>query len=305
LARDLGDRSLQIRSSFMVASLRARFEAALNQAVEELKAGLKLAKSAKLNSLEMEGHLRLGTILFNTGKIVEAGQAFSACALIARQEGSLRAEAGSTQFLGLVQYYLGNLEEAEKLTLQSLEWFERTADRYLQAQNMRSLAKFALAREDFEGAEKWLREALSIAAEIGGWLLVEIYRYLAEALARQGRIDEARDAADAARSSLAEEENPYAKGAVLMAEGFVSWAAKDEEKSRRAFEDAMPLIEQAGYEIDLAEGQMFYGEVLTQFGDLEAATAQLLDAKAKFEKVQAKGLADEVARRLTQLGDRA
>ena len=42
-------------------------------------------------------------------------------------------------------------------------------------------------------AEQRLREALPIALELGGWLVIDTYRYLVELLVRQERIDEARE----------------------------------------------------------------------------------------------------------------
>ncbi|MBW3589629.1 MAG: AAA family ATPase [Actinobacteria bacterium] len=303
MSSDLGNRSLQIRCAFGMATLRARFEASVAEAVEELQLALRIAESSGERLLEMEGHLRLGTILFNVGHLAKSADHFSKCTEIAREEGSLRNEAGATQFLGLVKFYLGEEEEAEALTLQSLTWFERTADQYLQAQNLRSLAKFALARREYEQAEQWLREALSLATEIGGWLVVEIYRYLAESLAAQGRIQEARTAADAARSSLAAEENPYGEAAVKVAEGFVAWAEKDEVATRQAFTTAFPLIEKAGYEIDLAEVRLAFAGILKALGDHAGARNELEAAGELFVNVGATGMIDEVDTHLRELSE--
>ena len=43
--------------------------------------------------------------------------------------------------LGLVLYYRGEVDEAERLALQALDWLERTSDLYLQLQNLRELAR--------------------------------------------------------------------------------------------------------------------------------------------------------------------
>ena len=63
------------------------------------------------------------------------------------------------------------------------------------------LARFALDDGRAEEGEKWLREALPIALQIGGWVLLNTYWHLVRSLVAQDRLDDAREiAAFAARS---------------------------------------------------------------------------------------------------------
>lgn len=297
LASQLGDRPLRTRAAFGMATLHDMFEGAAEQAIEVLENALTIAQECDERELQMEGYLRLGTTLINIGRLAKAAEHFASCAALARREGSLRFEAGATQFLGLINFYMGNLAEAERLTLQSLDWFARTADQYLYLQNLRALAKFALSRGDFNLAEQRLNEALPKARELGGWLVVEVYRYLAEALAHQGRAADARRAADGARAALSEDD-PYANAATMIAEGFAAGAEGNEAALRDLFMRAMPMIEQQSYSIDLGEVRIAFARALIEFGDTETARQQLHLARETFAPMGATGLLAEIDRGL-------
>src|SRR5205814_166045 len=93
--------------------------------------------------------------------------------------------------LGLIKYYRGDLDEAERLGLQARDWLERTAEPYFQIQNFRALGLYSLARDDPKAAEEWFQQAIPIALEEGGRFALEVYRWLTEALVRQGRLQDA------------------------------------------------------------------------------------------------------------------
>jgi hypothetical protein len=200
-----------------------------------------------------------------------------------------------TQLLAFVKFYLGDVDEAERLARQTLTWLERTADRYCHLQDLRCMAKFALWRGDFVAAEERLVEALPLAIESGGWLVVEINRYLAEAVARQGRTEDARRAAEAARESLPEEDQ-YARAAALLAEAFVATAGGDEHLARGRFDAALPMIEEQSLWIDLGEARIAYARALRRFGDHAAAAKQLDLARETFEPMEARALLEEIDR---------
>src|ERR1044072_6754792 len=122
-------------------------------------------------------------------------------------------------------YHRGDPEEGERLCRQARTWFERTGDSYFQVQNLvQGLAVFALHTGRPDEAEAWLREAMPVALQIGGWVAVEAYRYLAEALVAQDRLDDAREiVAFAARN--VPEEDVYARSALLLAGGGAAGAA--------------------------------------------------------------------------------
>ena len=105
------------------------------------------------------------------------------------------------------------------------DWFERTGDSYFQVQNLvQGLAVFTLDSGRPDEAEAWVREAMPVALQIGGWVVVEAYRYLAEALVAQDRLEDAREIVAFAARNLPEEDS-YARSSMLLAEAIVATAA--------------------------------------------------------------------------------
>jgi tetratricopeptide (TPR) repeat protein len=150
---------------------------------------------------------------------------------------------------------------------------ERTGDSYFQIQNLRALAMYALAGKRLQEAEEWLKAAIPLALESGGWLVLEIYRLLVETLVREDRLDEARElVAFAARN--VPEEDVYSRAALLLAEASVAAAEGDGDAALSRYPEALLLLEEQHLLIDLAEGHLTFGRTLRRFGRPEEAKAQ-------------------------------
>src|SRR5207249_4589304 len=158
---------------------------------------------------------RLGYQLFNAGHLVEAEAVLGETTELAEGLGSVRIAARAACCLVPAIYYRRGPEAAELEGLRCAEWLAPTGDVYLQIQNLRNLAKCKLRRGQFELAEQWLKEALPLALEAGGWLTVEIYRYLVEADAKQDRLEDALELLVLARSAVTEQD-PYAQAALVI-----------------------------------------------------------------------------------------
>src|SRR5678815_3751250 len=94
--------------------------------------------------------------------------------------------------------------------------------------------------------------ALPLALEGGGWVAIEIYRYLIEAVARQDRLAEAHELAEAARERLPKED-AIASAALLTAEAELAAAEGDADSATLCFRAALDLLERQQLETDLAE----------------------------------------------------
>jgi predicted ATPase/class 3 adenylate cyclase len=302
LSSAIDDRGLEVRIAYLAANNRGWFEGASEAAIGDFRRALELAEGIDDRALRIEGHMRLGAFLFNLGRIGEAEKELSAAVELAGQIGSHRDEARATSMLGLYRYYLGDIDEAERIAVQALDWLERTCDSYLQVQNLRELARYALARDDPELAEERLREALPLALEGGGWLVIETYRYLIEALVRQSRLDDARDLlAFAARN--VPEEDAYARAALLVAEAIVATGAGEETTAATAFAEALRLLEEQQLVIDLGETRILLARALRTFGDVVGARTELERASVTFARMEARTLVDEIDRGLAELAE--
>ena len=180
--------------------------------------------------------------------------------------------------LGLVKYFLGEIDEAERLGLQALDWLERTGEKYFQLQNLRTLALCALARADLQLAEKRLQEAIPPALEIGGWLVIEIYRCLVEVLIRQERLSDAQALGEFALKNLPEED-VYARAASLLIEANLTTAEGRRAEARGLFTEALRLLDQQRLPLDLGEARLAYGRAMRRLGDRAGAAAELEQAR--------------------------
>jgi tetratricopeptide (TPR) repeat protein len=301
LARSTGDAYLRIRVAFVLAAFVADFEGHHDEAIDGLRSAIAISEEIDDVALVAEGHLRLAAILMNRGDFAEGEGELRCCLKLAGELGSHRVEAEATSWLGIITYYRGNPEEGERLCQQARTWFERTGDSYFQAQNLvRGLAVFALDDGRPDEAEAWLREAIPIAVQIGGWVAVEAYRYLVEALVAQGRLDDAQELVAFAARNLPEED-PLARSSLLLAEATVATAAAESSTAATAFAEALRLIEELDMPLELAEARTALGFSLRTFGDLRGARTELERARAIFVRIGANTRTEAVGAELAQL----
>jgi hypothetical protein len=149
-------------------------------------------------------------------------------------------------------------------------------------------------------AEAYVREAMPIALQIGGWVAVVAYRHLAEALVGQDRLDDAREIVAFAARNLPEED-PYARSSLLIAEAIVATAADEQATAATAFAEALRLIEELEMPFELAEARMALGTSLARFGDVTGARAELERARAIFGRLGAKTRRDAIETELERL----
>ena len=301
LARSTGDAYHRSKVAFVLAALVADFEGQYEQAIDSLRSGIAAAEEIGDVALVAEGHLRLAPILMNRGDLEAAASELRLCLELAGELGSHRVEAEATSWLGVLTYHRGDPEEGERLCRQARTWFERTGDSYFQAQNLiQGLAVFALADGRPEEAEAWLREAMPVAVQIGGWIAVEAYRYLAVAHVAQGRLDDARELVAFAARNLPEED-VYARSSLLLAEAIVATAADESATAATAFAEALRLIEELEMPLELGVARMALGMSLRAFGDLTGARAELERARAIFVRIGANTRRDAIDAELAEL----
>ena len=305
LAAAIGDARLEIMTSFEWSNMRGWFDGEADAAIDDLRAALGRAEQYGDRAILIEALLRLGTNLLNVGELAESEERFVRALRLGGEDGSHRDEARATTLLGFVRYYRGQLDEAEELASQALEWLERTGDTYLQTQNLRMLARYALARGDLGLAEQRLREVLPLALEMGGWYAVDIYRYLAETLVRSGRVGDARELVVFAARSVPEED-PNALAALLVAEAIVATAEGEQVAASTAFSEALRLMEaKEFFVIDLGEARIALARALATFGDVGGARTEFERARAAFARMGARGLVDQIDRELAEVAERA
>jgi class 3 adenylate cyclase/tetratricopeptide (TPR) repeat protein len=300
LATTIDNRRLRVRVTFVHSTFVGDYEGEPERAIDNLREAIANAEEIDDPALVAEGHLRIAALLISHD-LAAAEPELRRCLEIASELGSHRIEAEATSWLGIVVYYRGRPDEGEQLCLQARTWFERTGDTYFQIQNIiRALALFALADGRAEEAEGWLREALPVALQIGGWVVLETYLHLVEALVAQGRLEDAREiVAFAARS--VPEEDAHARSLLLMAEAAVATAAGEATTAAAAFAEALRLYEELDMPLDHAEARTALGRSLRSFGEVTGARTELERARSMFALIGADIRRDAIDAELAEL----
>ena len=290
---------LLVQQVFEHSAFRAHFDSAADVAINDLRRVFPTVETLGDRSLLMEGHMRLGTLLFNVGRLAGAEWELTECSKLAAEAGSFRAKARADSLLGFVKYYRGEFDEAERLGIEAHDLLERTGDTYIQLQNYHKLATYATARGDPRLAEERLRVALPLALQIGGWIVPETYRRLAESLVRQSRVSEAVEFAALAAAS-APEGDGYARPAMLLADAIVK-TARGEPVAIERFNDAVRSLEDQQLAVDLGEARIALAWGLRAFGDPARAREELVRARETFARMEARGVVDQIDREIAEL----
>jgi class 3 adenylate cyclase/tetratricopeptide (TPR) repeat protein len=285
LALESGDPSLRVRSTFALAAVQGDYEAESEQAVAGLRAALSLAEEMDDRALCVEGHLRLGFHLFNAGQIAASERELRLCTELAAELGSIRDQARAAFLLGLVSFYLGEPDDAERINQQARDWLERTSEPYFQMQNYRALGLYALTRDDLDEAERRLQEAIRVGIQEGGRYVIEVYRFLTETFVRQGRLEDAAALLEFASRS-APDEDLVAKAYALLARAAVT-GAQGKREALEMYEEAIAVLVDHELPIEAADARVTYAAALRQFGDLDASRDQLDIAHEAFERMGA------------------
>ena len=297
IAGAFGDRRLEARAIYRAGYIRSWFESAGEAAIADVERALAIAEELDDRPLQVEISSWLSSLLYNLGELARAEERLVRCFALLGGLGSLRDEARATWLLALVKYHQGQLDESEQLGLRALDWLERTDDTFYHLQALRVLALCAAARAELELAEERLRAAVPIALEIGGALVVEIYRCLVDVLVRQGRIADARELAVFAFRSIPEED-AYARAAGLLIEATLRTAEGRRDVAEESYVEALRLLSEQQLPLDLAEARIAFGRALRTLGDEAASREQLELARTDLARMGAQGLLDEIEHEL-------
>ena len=299
IVRVIGNPRLMVQQAFENSGFRAHFDGAADAAVADLRRVMPAVETLGDRTVLMEAHMRLGTALFNLGQLAGAEWELTRCSDLAAEDGSFRSKARADSLLGFVKYYRGEFEEAERLGIEAHDLLERTGDTYIQLQNYHKLATYATARGDARLAEQRLREGLPLALQIGGWIVPETYRRLAESLVRQNRVSEAVECAALAAANTPEGDG-YARPAMLLADAIVKTARREPVAIER-FNDAVRSLEDQQLAVDLGEARIALAWGLRAFGDPARAREELQRARETFARMDARGVVDQIDREIAEL----
>src|SRR5581483_4627382 len=107
-----------------------------------------------------------------------------------------------------------------------------------------------------------------------------------QALLAQDRLDDAREIVVFAARSVPEEA-AYARSLLLLSEAAVATAALEPMTAAAAFAEALRLLEELDFAVDVAEARLALARSLRAFGELAGARAELERARGIFVRIGA------------------
>jgi tetratricopeptide (TPR) repeat protein len=243
-------------------------------------------------------------LLMNVARLDDAELPLRRAAALASETGSVRDDARATHNLGLIAYYRGRLDEAERLLQQAQEWLDRTDDSLFQVQNLHALGQLALTAGDPALAEDRLRSAMPLALEHGGWLAAAVGHRLVDALLGSGRTEDATLLAETLLAG-AHDEDAATRAIARLVEGRIASVAGDLDLARTAHLQAIGAFEEIEAWIELGEAQLSLAETYRDAGDEDAARQALERARTTFARMGADGFVTRIDRQLAGLTTRA
>jgi class 3 adenylate cyclase/tetratricopeptide (TPR) repeat protein len=167
---------------------------------------------------------------------------------LAEETGAIVARGQALHVLGHVAELRGDADDAVELYEQAIALFAEAGAALDHARNLNFLGELVMTLGDPERGERLVREAIGMLKPLGDrGYLCESQRILAEALAKQGRIDEAERFAVEATETVGPQD-VMSLATTRMALGVVRAAQGQDEEAERLLREA---VERA---VDLAPG---------------------------------------------------
>jgi class 3 adenylate cyclase len=242
IARRIGDAELEARAGYELAMIHDVYDRDLGRAIDVLGEALVAADKVETPSLAVEGRLRMGFLLFDSGDLL-GSEAVLRRVIASAEALRYRRDAARGQFeLAIVRSHLADDGEPELLAAAAHEIAERADDAYFLPQIGRFRAELALERGDSEAAESLARAAFAAAKPISGWCLVDAGLVLVRTLVEIGSIDEAQTVLEGMRAALPAEDE-HALAALHAGDGTVLAAHGDSDAAWHAFTESIRVAD--------------------------------------------------------------
>ena len=243
-----------------VAAHIASWTGALGEVDRVAREGLAIAQEAGRRDLEALALEALGRVAMFRLDVSEAEAVHERATEVAAVSGSARSRAAAVELRAWIDDALGRTEAASAGYREALEMYRELGYSTAAGKVGMYLGKSHLARGDAAAAERDLRDAIRVLRGVGErGFLVEAQRGLAQALAAQGRLEEAEAVAVEARENVGPLDR-YSHATTAIALGVI--------RARQGLDaEAEALLRTAVAELE--ESEMVYG-LVEALGELAA-----------------------------------
>jgi tetratricopeptide (TPR) repeat protein len=268
----------------------------LEQGVPLIKQALDYFEATKNKLGQANQLINLGTLYQNASDLDQARKYLVRGLAMAEAAGDPSLEALAAYDLGTVFYYQGDLQEAQEKLQRALEIRQRLAETGGVIESELYLGEVLLERGLAEQAVEFARKAVVASRRIGKTSSeAEAGALLARIRLRQSDLRGARSELDAVERIAETSQDPWIRGVVALAAGYVLAAEGKTEQAVRRLEAA--LNESTGVEPDL---RLALGEIEVRQGDRQRGRKLLQQVKTDAESQGVRLIADKAARALAK-----
>ncbi len=165
---------------------------------------------------------------------------------------------------------VGKLAMAREYITRSLALYEMRDEQRLVGLTHQHLGKALEKQNDFDGAEKEYREAITIEQELGDDVAASLcYTSLAELLLKRGKADEAEKEGQKALASAKASQDVVTQGQALIALAQIRHDAKDYAGADKLFTEALELLDSSNAHEIAAAAYSRYANLLEQRGEVQ------------------------------------
>jgi tetratricopeptide (TPR) repeat protein len=223
---------------------------------------LAVARAAGRKDFETLATEALGNTALTRLDVARAEELAARAMSLAAESESINARAGALKLRGWIQEVRGELDAAEATYEESLTLYAESGYRLGVGFTNAYLGKIRLARGDARGAERHLREAVRILTTLGDrGNRCEAERLLAQALAAQGRLEEAERYAVLARETVGLHDR-FSVGTTTLALATVRAAQGRDDEAAELFHEALAWHQESELRYAELETLSAYAEFL-------------------------------------------
>jgi len=251
----------------------------------------------------------LGDILKDSGQWEEAMQVLNKALNVAQQFAKPIYEAMARITMADILCAQGHYLDAEEHARKSLSLVERSTDKWLECGVLRTLAAVCRGQGKVEAALKTLRQAMQMSTslrDLYGLTLAMVG--LAEFHIAQGGLEQAKEYIELAQGRLKEEMYLSVSGLIQRLNGQLESAHGRLAEAKQHIAQSISIFTTTEIPYDLAKSYYEMGLLLKKSRDMKGATANLKQARAIFERLEAApdlDLSDKALASLAQGEDEA
>jgi tetratricopeptide (TPR) repeat protein len=305
LASEIGA-ELQFANALFLKGWTAYARGELATAIDLARQALKISEETADDGLVAQCVLLLGVVYSATGQYNQSAEYYQQALELAEKRGDKGQSMYVISNLGEVDNLRGNYQRARERYEKALSIAREIGQRGIETISLNNLGGVHVRLGEYQEAEALLREAIRNAEYLGRIIISETYRFLAEALLGQNRIE---GALSAASRALHLGQDAEAKEYIAAAWRVLGMVAADYPGSiiilddenpympHMCFEKSAEIFREGGMEGQLAHTLREWARYELRNGDPDKGKAMWEEARDLFRKLGA----DMEAERMSEL----